>query len=57
MKEKRKMGKIASEIKRIQIEEKLTLPELFAKYPHLARLQLEELLEENTKEKKKLLLG
>ena len=51
------MGKVAIEIKKIQIEEKLTLPEVFDKYPHLAKLQLEELLEENIKEKKKLLLG
>ncbi len=52
------MGKITNEINRIQVEEKLTLPELFEKYPHLARLQLEEVLEENTlQEDKKLLLG
>jgi uncharacterized protein (DUF433 family) len=53
------MGKVAKEIKRIQIEENLTLPELFEKYPHLAKLQLEELLEEketSLKEEKKLLL-
>jgi len=59
MKEKRKLGKIAQEIKRIQIEESLSLPELFDKYPHLAKLQLEELLEEKEtglKEEKKLLL-
>jgi len=57
------MGKIAEEITKIQITEKLTLPEVFKKYPHLAELQraelLEELeLEENKKEKQlKLLLG
>ena len=51
------MGKIANEIKKIQVEEKLTLPEVFKKYPHLSRLQLEELLEENPKGKKELLLG
>ncbi len=59
MKQPKKMGKVAKEIKRIQIEENLTLPELFEKYPHLAKLQLEELLEEketNLKEEKKLLL-
>lgn len=59
MKQPKKMGKVAQEIKRIQIEENLTLPELFEKYPHLAKLQLEELLEEketNLKEEKKLLL-
>jgi hypothetical protein len=57
------MGKIAEEITKIQITEKITLPEVFKKYPHLAELQraelLEELeLEENKKEKQlKLLLG
>ena len=59
MKQPKKMGKVAQEIKRIQIEENLTLTELFEKYPHLAKLQLEELLEEketNLKEEKKLLL-
>jgi hypothetical protein len=55
-----KKGKVAKEIERIQIEESLSLPELFEKYPHLAKLQLEELLEERelgSKEEKKLLLG
>ena len=42
------MGKIANEIKNIQKEESLTLPQLFEKYPHLARLQYEELKEEGT---------
>lgn len=59
MKQAKKIGKVAKEIKRIQIEESLTLPELFEKYPHLAKLQLEELLEEketSLKEEKKLLL-
>mgnify|MGYP003658539923 CR=1 FL=1 len=51
------MGKIAIEVKKIQVEEKLTLPEVFQKYPHLARLQLEELLEEESKTTKKVLLG
>ena len=56
------MGKIWKEIKKIQIEEHLTLPEVFKKYPHLAKLQYMELseemdLEENKKEKQiKLLL-
>ena len=40
------MGKIANEIRNIQKEESLTLPQLFEKYPHLARLQYEELGEE-----------
>jgi len=54
------MGKVAEQIKKIQIEEKLTLPEVFEKYPHLASLQLEEVLEEketSVKENKKLILG
>ena len=40
------MGKIAEEIEKIQIREKLTLPEVFQKYPHLATLQFKELQEE-----------
>jgi|TARA_R100000664_G_scaffold33717_1_gene51687 hypothetical protein len=54
------MGKVADEIKKIQEKEKLTLPEVFEKYPHLATLQLEEVLEEkeaSVKENKKLILG
>ena len=56
------MGKIADEIKRIQIQEKLNLLELFEKYPHLAKLQHLELLEEKDLEKikeqkKNLILG
>jgi hypothetical protein len=51
------VGKVAKEIKKIQIKENLTLPEVFKKYPYLANLQLEELLEENElKKDKKLLL-
>tara|TARA_B100000029_G_C17271398_1_gene849958 strand:+ start:223 stop:396 length:174 start_codon:yes stop_codon:yes gene_type:complete len=54
------MGKIAQEIRKIQIREKLSLPELFAKYPHLASLQHEELREEmeldERKEEKQLKL-
>tara|TARA_R110002020_G_scaffold18560_5_gene64617 strand:+ start:691 stop:861 length:171 start_codon:yes stop_codon:yes gene_type:complete len=55
------MGKIAKEIKKIQVEESLTLPEVFEKYPHLARLQYEEIREESQlnedgSSKKKLLL-
>jgi ribonucleotide reductase beta subunit family protein with ferritin-like domain len=62
LKRRRKMGKIAQEIRKIQIDENLTLPELFEKYPHLARLQHLEILEEkdfeNIKENKKnLILG
>ena len=48
------MGKVNDEIKRIQMKESLTLPQLFEKYPHLARLQYEELKEEgNLAEDKK----
>ena len=55
MNEKRKLGKIAKEIKNIQVKEKLTLPELFDKYPHLANLQLEEILEKKEKKQDKKL--
>tara|TARA_R110002110_G_scaffold119861_4_gene294596 strand:- start:238 stop:393 length:156 start_codon:yes stop_codon:yes gene_type:complete len=51
------MGKVAEQIRKIQIEEKLALPDLFKKYPHLAILQLDEILEEKKKEDKELLLG
>ena len=40
------MGKVANEIKKIQIEQNLTLPQVFEKYPHLASLQHKELHEE-----------
>ena len=40
------MGKIADEIAKIQIREKLTLPQVFEKYPHLSTLQYEEMKEE-----------
>ncbi len=51
------MGKVNDEIKRIQMEESLTLPQLFEKYPHLARLQFEEVKEEGSlvEDKKKQL--
>ena len=42
------MGKIAEEIEKIQIREKLTLPQVFEKYPHLATLQFKELQEEES---------
>ena len=42
------MGKVNDEIKKIQVEEKLTLPQLFDKYPHLAKLQYEEIREESS---------
>jgi|TARA_Y100000004_G_C8858938_1_gene388116 hypothetical protein len=41
------MGKVADQIKKLQIKEELTLPELFKKYPHLAELQHLELMEED----------
>ena len=40
------MGKVANEIRKIQTEECLTLPQVFEKYPHLATLQYQELSEE-----------
>ena len=46
------MGKINEEIKRLQKEENLTLPQLFEKYPHLARLQFDEMKEEQLSEDK-----
>jgi len=42
------VGKIAEEIEKIQIREKLTLPQVFEKYPHLATLQFKELQEEES---------
>jgi len=59
------MGPITRKIKEIQKKEKLTLAEVFKKYPLLSELQHEEILaeqeakrkiEENQK-KSKLLLG
>ena len=48
------MGKVNDEIKKLQMTENLTLPQLFEKYPHLARLQFEEMKEEgNLSEDKK----
>ena len=54
------MGKIADVIRKIQVEETLTLPEVFQKYPHLANWQYKELQEEDNlieeqSKKKKLL--
>ena len=55
------MGKITKEIREIQEKEELTLPQLFEKYPMLARLQYEELQEEKNRidenKKPELLLG
>ena len=47
------MGKVNEEIERLQREENLTLPQLFEKYPHLARLQFDEMKEEKLSEDKK----
>ena len=44
---KRKVGKVSDEIRKIQVEECLTLPQVFEKYPHLASLQYQELNEES----------
>jgi len=41
------MGKIKKEIEKIQIDENLSLSEVFKKYPHLETLQFLELKEEN----------
>tara|TARA_R110000824_G_scaffold36844_8_gene113954 strand:- start:1254 stop:1421 length:168 start_codon:yes stop_codon:yes gene_type:complete len=46
------MGKVNEEIERLQKEESLTLPQLFEKYPHLARLQFDEMKEERLSEDK-----
>jgi hypothetical protein len=54
------MGKVAEMILELQKDEGLTLPELFKKYPDLAKLQYEEQLKENSnnkKSKKQLLKG
>ena len=45
---KRKVGKVSDEIIKIQRKEKLTLPQVFEKYPHLASLQFQELKEEES---------
>jgi len=47
------VGKVNEEIERIQREENMTLPQLFEKYPHLARLQFDEMREESLSEDKK----
>tara|TARA_Y100000310_G_C20683509_1_gene817536 strand:- start:2614 stop:2778 length:165 start_codon:yes stop_codon:yes gene_type:complete len=44
-------------IREIQIKENLTLPEVFAKYPHLAELQKEELFTIKESNQKQLLKG
>ena len=56
------MGKVSEEIKKLQREENLTLPQLFEKYPHLASLQFQEMKEEfslteQDEKQLKLLLG
>ena len=48
------MGKVAKQIAKIQIQEKLTLPQVFEKYPHLTTLQLEEVLKEPPQEEQEL---
>ena len=47
------MGKVNEEIERLQREENMMLPQLFEKYPHLARLQFDEMREESLSEDKK----
>lgn len=60
------MGNVAKEIEKIQLEEGLTLSEVFKKYPHLETLQFLELKEKKEtselkripkSENKKLLLS
>jgi hypothetical protein len=59
------MGVVTEKIKEIQKKEKLTLGQVFKKYPHLAELQHEEMLAEQeakrkieeNKKKSRLLLG
>ncbi len=59
------MGVVTKKIKEIQKKEKLTLEQVFKKYPHLAALQHEEILAEQearkkleeSNKKKKLLLS
>lgn len=41
------MGKVKKEIEKIQIDENMSLSEVFKKYPHLETLQFLELKEEN----------
>ena len=49
--------KIKEIIEEIQIKENLTLSEVFRKYPHLEKLQKEELFEMQSLNEKKLLKG
>tara|TARA_R110000744_G_scaffold215224_1_gene334082 strand:+ start:724 stop:900 length:177 start_codon:yes stop_codon:yes gene_type:complete len=49
------MGKVRKEIEKIQIDETLSLTEVFKKYPHLETLQFLELKEENESSKIKKL--
>ena len=41
------MGKVKKEIEKIQIDENMSVSEVFKKYPHLETLQFLELKEEN----------
>jgi hypothetical protein len=43
------MGKVTEQIRKIQMEEEIDLLEVFKRYPHLARMQFEELQEEKKK--------
>lgn len=56
------MGKVTDKIRQIMIEEGITLHQVYEKYPHLADLQKEEMLDEfkdlnEVKSKKELLKG
>ena len=46
------MGVVTKKIKEIKKKEKLTLEQVFKKYPHLAALQHEEILAEQEAKKK-----
>jgi hypothetical protein len=40
------MGKVTDKIRKIMVEENLSLQDVFVKYPHLAELQKDEMFEE-----------
>jgi len=57
------MGKVTDKIRKIMVEENLSLQDVFVKYPHLADLQKDEMFEEyeqlkeSAPSKKELLKG
>jgi hypothetical protein len=40
------VGKVTDKIRKIMVEENLSLQDVFVKYPHLAELQKDEMFEE-----------